>query len=146
MTTTSPSVGQISTSALAAQPSTILSIQKYSSSFNSVQVAYDGTTRQHHYKNSNSTWNGFAGNNVGIGTPINDSSVQLKFNGANGKARINGGTESTYNFGNNNLTAFRMGGGARGAILAFAMIINIDTSENFYSLYRSTLGQGLGLP
>jgi hypothetical protein len=148
LTTTSPAVAEITTTAGATQPNTILSIQKYSSSFDGPQVAYDGTLRQHHYKTNNSIWNGFAGLNVDIGTPINNSfcSVQLKFNSTNGRASINGGAELTYNFGANNLTNFRMGGGQRGAIQAFVMIVNADTSANFYNLYKTTLGTGLGLP
>ena len=148
LTTATPSVAQITTTAGATQPNTILSVQKYSSSFNSIQVAYDGTSRQHHYKNSNATWNGFAGANVSVGATINDSfsSLQFKFNSTNGKLSLNGGSESTYNFGTNNLTNLRMGGGQRGAIQAFVMIVNADTSANFYTLYKTTLGAGLGLP
>jgi hypothetical protein len=148
LTTATPAVAQITTTAGASQPNTILSIQKYSSAFNSIQVAYDGTTRQHHYKNSNATWNGFASVNVSVGATINDSfsSLQFKFNSTNGKLSINGAAESTYNFGTNNLTNLRMGGGQRGAIQAFIMIVNADTSANFYTLYKTTLGQGLGLP
>jgi hypothetical protein len=145
---TSDAPAQITTTAGATQPNTILSIQKYSSSIDTFQVAYDGTTRQHHYKSANTAWAVFAGVNAGVGSPTNDSfsSVQVKFNSTNGKASINGGAESTYNFGTNNLTNFRMGGGQRGTIQAFAMIVNADTSENFYNLYKTTLGSGLGLP
>jgi len=145
---TSNAPAQITTTAGATQPNTILSIQKYSSSIDTFQVAYDGTTRQHHYKSANTAWAVFAGVNAGVGTPTNDSfsSVQVKFNSTNGKASIDGGAESTYNFGTNNLTNFRMGGGQRGAIQAFAMIVNADTSANFYNLYKTTLGSGLGLP
>jgi hypothetical protein len=148
LTATTPAVAEITTTAGATQPNTILSIQKYSSSFDSAQIAYDGTLRQHHYKTNNSILNGFAGVNVDIGTPINNSfsSVQLKFNSTNGKASINGGAESTYNFGTNNLTNLRMGGAQGGAIQAFVMIVNADTSQNFYTLYKNTLGTGLGLP
>ena len=148
LTTISPAIAEITTSAGATQPNTILSFQKYSSSFDSAQIAYDGTTRQHHYKNNNTDWNVFAGLNVSIGTPTNDSfsSVQAKFNSTNGKVSIDGGAESTYNFGANNLTNLRIGGGQRGAIQAFVMIVNADTSANFYTLYKTTLGTGLGLP
>jgi hypothetical protein len=148
LTSTTPPVAEITTTAGASQPNTILSIQKYSSAFNSTQVAYDGTTRQHHYKSSNAAWAGFAGVNVSVGATINDSfsSLQFKFNSTNGKLSINGAAESTYNFGTNNLTNLRIGGGQRGAIQAFVMIVNADTSVNFYNLYKTTLGTGLGLP
>jgi len=148
LTATTPAVAEITTTAGATQPNTILSIQKYSSSFNSFQVAYDGGTRQHHYKSANTSWAVFAGVNVGVGTPTNDSfsSVQAKFNSTNGKVSINGGAESTYNFGTNNLTNLRIGGGQRGTIQAFVMIVNADTSANFYTLYKTTMGAGLGLP
>jgi hypothetical protein len=39
-----------------------------------------------------------------------------------------------------------MGGAQQGVVLSFAMIINANTSQNFYTLYKTTLGQGLGLP
>ena len=141
----------ITTSAFANQPDSIFSVQKFDSSITTVQVAYDGSTRQHLFKNdSNGFINGFAGNNTGIiaSTSYNNvfSSFQLKFNGASGSASINGGSETTYNFGTNNLTAFRMGGAQQGVVLSFAMIINANTSQNFYTLYKTTLGQGLGLP
>ena len=141
----------ITTSAFANQPDSIFTVQRFDSSITTVQIVYDGTQRQHLYKNSNiTTINGFAGNNpiVASTSAYNDafSSFQLKFNGANGKESINGGTESTINFGANNLTAFRMGGAQQGVILSFAMIINKDINISLHSLYKSTLGQDLGLP
>lgn len=141
----------ITTSAFANQPDSIFSVQKFDSSVLTNQIVYDGTTRQHLFKNFSSlVVDGFAGNIVGTGSvlPYNDvfSSYQLKFDGASGSSSINGGAETTRNFGANNLTAFRMGGSTNGVVLSFAMIINANTSENFYTLYKTTLGQGLGLP
>jgi hypothetical protein len=139
----------ITTSAFANQPDSIFSVQKFDSSILTNQIVYDGTIRQHLYRGA-ATIDGFAGNIQGttISTPYLDvfSSFQLKFNGASGSASINGGSATTYNFGANNLTAFRMGGSTQGVILSFAMIINANTSQNFYTLYKTTLGQGLGLP
>jgi hypothetical protein len=141
----------ITTAAFANQPDTIFTVQKFESLILTNQIVYDGTTRQHLFKNITSlSVDGFAGSVVGTGlvTPYNDvfSSHQLKFNGANGSSSVNGGSETTRNFGTNNLTAFRMGGSTNGVVLSFAMIINANTSENFYTLYKTTLGQGLGLP
>lgn len=141
----------ITTSAFANQPDSIFSVQKFDSSVLTNQIVYDGTTRQHLFKNFSSlVVDGFAGNVVGTGSvlPYNDvfSSYQLKFNGASGSASINGGAAATLNFGANNLTAFRMGGSTNGVVLSFAMIVNTNTSENFYTLYKTTMGAGLGLP
>jgi hypothetical protein len=142
----------ITTSAFANQPDSIFTVQKFDSSITIVQVVYDGSTRQHLFKNDlNGSINGFASNNVPVvpsATPYNNvfSSFQLKFNGASGSASVNGGSETTLNFGTNNLTAFRMGGAQQGVILSFAMIINANTSQNFHTLYKTTLGDGLGLP
>jgi hypothetical protein len=142
----------ITTSAFANQPDSIFTVQKFDSSITIVQVVYDGSTRQHLFKNDlNGSINGFASGNVPIvpsATPYNNvfSSFQLKFNGASGSASVNGGSETTLNFGTNNLTAFRMGGAQQGVILSFAMIINANTSQNFHTLYKTTLGSGLGLP
>jgi hypothetical protein len=141
----------ITTSAFANQPNSIFTVQKFDSSVLTNQIVYDGTTRQHLFKNFSSlSVDGFAGNVVGTGSivPYNDvfSSYQLKFNGASGSASINGGAAATLNFGANNLTAFRMGGSTNGVVLSFAMIVNTNTSENFYTLYKATLGTGLGLP
>jgi len=140
----------ITTSAFANQPDSIFSVQKFASSVLTNQIVYDGTTRQHLYRLAGVSIDGFAGNiqATTMAAPYLDvfSSFQLKFNGASGSASINGGSASTYNFGANNLTAFRMGGSTQGVILSFAMIINANTSENFYTLYKTTLGVGLGLP
>jgi hypothetical protein len=139
----------ITTTAFANQPDSIFTVQKFDSSVTTNQIVYDGTTRQHLFKNITLSVDGFAGSVVGTGsvTQYNDvfSSHQLKFNGANGSSSVNGGAETTRNFGTNNLTAFRMGGSTNGVVLSFAMIINANTSENFYTLYKTTLGQGLGL-
>jgi len=144
-------VPSITTAASANQPDSIFTIQKFDSSVLTNQIVYDGTTRQHLFKNfSTLSVDGFAGSVVGTGSvvPHNDvfSSHQLKFNGASGSSSINGGAETTRNFGTNNLTNFRMGGSTNGVVLSFAMIINANTSENFYTLYKTTLGTGLGLP
>jgi hypothetical protein len=141
----------ITTAAFANQPDSIFTVQKFESLILTNQIVYDGTTRQHLFKNfSTLSIDGFAGSVVGTGsvTPYNDvfSSHQLKFNGANGSSSVNGAAETTRNFGTNNLTAFRMGGSTNGVVLSFAMIINANTSENFYTLYKTTLGTGLGLP
>ena len=143
-------VPSITTSAFVNQPNSIFTVQRFDSSVTSAQVVYDGTQRQHLYKNADNGFiNGFAGNNSLIipSASINNrfSSFQLKFNGAAGTASIDGSTESTINFGTNNLTAFSMGGAQQGVILSFAMIVNKNINMSFHSLYKSTLGQDLGL-
>ena len=142
----------ITTAAFANQPDSIFSVQKFETAVSNNQVVYDGTNRQHLFRNiTNNTIDGFAGSVVPTTTPGTFidafSSFQLKFNGASGSASINGGSATTLNFGANNLTNFRMGGNAQqGVLLSFAMIINANTSENFYTHYKTTLGTGLGLP
>jgi hypothetical protein len=143
----------ITTTAFANQPDSIFSVQKFESLIINNQVVYDGTNRQHLFRNltNSNTIDGFAGNIVPT-TNAGEffdafSSFQLKFNGASGSVSKNGGASTTLNFGTNNLTNFRMGGSAQqGVLLSFAMIINANTSENFYTLYKTTLGTGLGLP
>jgi hypothetical protein len=76
---------------------------------------------------------------------------QVEFNGASGNASLNGVNKTTRNFGTTNLT-----GGLRigslsvtqfGRDCSFAMLLRERSSvQLLHNLYKSTLGNGLGLP
>ncbi len=148
---TIPDNARITTGAFANQPNSIFSVVKYNT-FSSITVWYDGTIRQHLYRGANSQQIvGFAGASINA---LNRAQgvwfgIQLSFDGENGSYSIDGQANVIANFGANNLTQFRMGTSAlnqEGGTNAFHCIINASNAPLLYSLYKSTLGQGLGLP
>jgi hypothetical protein len=142
---------RITTTAAANQPSTIFSVQVMTSE-NIIQVAYDGTDRQHLYRSptTNDTI-GFAGNVVFLDQYAAGSffTMQLEFNGASGSSSYNGGSKVTRNFGANNLSNFRLGAPnntQKGTLMAFAAVIDQGSAPLLHDIYSQTLGQGLELP
>jgi len=144
---------RITTSAQATQPDTIFTVQKTTAE-DFFQVVYDGAQRQHLYREqlTVNTLSGFAGT-INIATTAltagDFNSMQIEFNGASSSSSFNNEVKVSRNYGANNLTSFRMGSGQisqKGVVLAFSAIINIGSVPLLHSLYKSTLGQGLGLP
>ena len=142
---------RITTTASANQADTIFSVQTMTNEA-VIQVAYDGTARQHLYRNSAQAFStGFAGAYVTLDSFTADEpfSMQLEFNGASGSSSYNGAGKITRNFGANNLTDFRMGAPnniQKGTLMAFAAVIHQGSVPLLHNLYKQTLGQGLGLP
>jgi hypothetical protein len=76
---------------------------------------------------------------------------QVEFNGTSGNASLNGVTKTTRDFGTVNLTGgLRIGSlsvSLIGRECSFAMLLNNRSSvELLHTLYKNTLGNGLGLP
>jgi hypothetical protein len=76
---------------------------------------------------------------------------QVEFNGASGNASLNGVSKTTRNFGTANLTGgLRIGSlsvSQFGRECSFAMLLRERSSvQLLHNLYKSTLGNGLGLP
>ena len=141
---------KITTTASANQANTIFSVQSMTNEAIS-QVAYDGTLRQHLYRSAGGSLTGFAGSVVSLGAFTVDQmfSMQLEFNGASGSSSFNGAAKITRNFGASDLSNFRMGApniSQKGTLMAFAAIIDQGSISLLHSIYKSTLGQGLGLP
>jgi hypothetical protein len=144
---------RITTSAQATQPDTIFTVQKTTAE-DFFQVVYDGAQRQHLYREQLTVnrLSGFAGT-VNIATTAltagDFNSMQIEFYGGSSSSSFNNEVKVSRNYGANNLTSFRMGSGQidqKGAVLAFSAIINIGSVPLLHGLYKSTLGQGLGLP
>lgn len=76
---------------------------------------------------------------------------QVEFNGTSGNASLNGAVKTTRNFGTVNLTGgLRIGSlsvSQFGRECSFALLLNNRSSiELLHTLYKNTLGNGLGLP
>jgi hypothetical protein len=140
-----------------SQPLTVFSVQAMDASATS-GIVYDNTTnaggdRTHLYNNGNSTdLQIFAGTGVSGGTFTDDVmfAFQVGFNGVSSTYSKDGSTPLTINPGAGAATQFRMGapsGGAQnGSLLAFCGVITAANTPSLYTLYKQTLGTGLGLP
>ena len=139
-----------------AQPLSVFSVQQLDGSSATAGIVYDnqsniGGDRTHLYHSPGTTLEVFAGSGASGGSFTDDVmfAYQVSFNGASSTYSKDGAAATTINPGTGAATQFRIGSpsaGQRGSLMAFCAVINGAGVPAFYTLYKTTLGTGLGLP
>jgi hypothetical protein len=142
---------KITTSFSATQPNTAFACLSWPSSAGTKTVM-DGAVARQSILYSGTTMSGFANSIVVVQSGLSSDqflTTQCEFNGASGTESTNGESKSTYNFGASNLGDLIIGpstDGQLGAKTAFFAVITQGDVSLLHTLYKSTLGTGLGLP
>ena len=143
----------ISTTATSNQPMCIFSVHRVNNNTSTSRLL-DSAAGQLLYVNVNTLLLEAASPSLGTVGTISLSSwftSQVEFNSTSGNASLNGVAKTTRNFGTTNLsTGLRIGSlsvSQFGRECSFALLLNNRSSvELLHTLYKNTLGNGLGLP
>lgn len=143
----------ISTTATSNQPMCIFSVHRVNNNTSTSRL-WDSAAGQLLYVNVNTLLLEAASPSLGTVGTISLSSwftSQVEFNSTSGNASLNGVAKTTRNFGTTNLsTGLRIGSlsvSQFGRECSFALLLNNRSSvELLHTLYKNTLGNGLGLP
>ena len=143
----------ISTTATSNQPMCIFSVHRVNNNTTTSRL-WDSVSDQLLSVTANTLTLGAGSSTVQTVGTISLSSwftSQVEFNGTSGNASLNGVAKTTRNFGTANLTGgLRIGSlsvAQFGRECSFALLLNNRSSvELLHTLYKNTLGNGLGLP
>ena len=143
----------ISTAATSNQPMCIFSVHRVNNNTSASRLL-DSAAGQLLYVDANTLLLGAASASLGTVGTISLSSwftSQVEFNGASGNASLNGVAKTTRNFGTTNLsTGLRIGSLSVvqfGRECSFTLLLRDKSSVSLlHTLYKNTLGNGLGLP